>query len=143
MMSEDVEADIAAHLDGLPESKRAELLELDRRIRQLQVGCRIWFDDGKNEDGKVVTNPTIGYGLQVMRYAKGKTKDFFRIGLCGTKTGISVYVLGLADKKALADKYGKTIGKASVTGYCIKFKALGDIDLGVLDAAMLFGFSQS
>ena len=41
----------------------------------------------------------------------------FQIGLSANKTGISVYILGIEDKKYLAQTYGKDLGKASVTGY--------------------------
>ena len=44
--------------------------------------------------------------------------------------------MGLADKDHLVRAYGKRIGKASVTGYCIKFKALKDVDMAVLEAAI-------
>ena len=32
---------------------------------------------------------------------------------------------------------GKTIGKASVTGYCIKFKTLKDINIEILKQAII------
>jgi hypothetical protein len=35
------------------------------------------------------------------------------------------------------------LGKASITGYCIKFKALKDIKLGVLQAALQQGIEQT
>ena len=50
--------------------------------------------------------------------------------------GISVYVLGLDDKTYLARTYGASIGKASVTGYCIKFKRLSDVNTDSLQAAI-------
>ena len=56
--------------------------------------------------------------------------------MSGNKTGISVYVLGLKDKKYLAKTYGKKLGQASVTGYCIRFKALNDINIDTLEAAI-------
>jgi hypothetical protein len=34
--------------------------------------------------------------------------------------------------------YADSIGKASITGYCIKFKSLKDIDLDVLVSAIRF-----
>ena len=55
-------------------------------------------------------------------------------------TGISVYILGLDDKTYFAKTYGKKIGKANVTGYCIKFKALKDINIEILEAAIRYGF---
>jgi hypothetical protein len=104
--------------------------------------CRLWFSDGRNEDGKVVSNPSIGYGEFFIRYADGSTKEFFRIGLSGNTAGISVYVMGLDDKTYLKNTYGEIIGKASVTGYCIKFKKLADIDIEVLLAAIQYGLGQ-
>jgi hypothetical protein len=67
-------------------------------------------------------------------------QEFYQIGLSANKTGISVYILGIEDKKFLAETYGKNLGKASVTGYCIRFKTLKDINIDVLEAAIRFGF---
>jgi hypothetical protein len=58
-------------------------------------------------------------------------------------TGISIYVLGLEDKKYLANTYGNRLGKASVTGYCIKFKKLKDINVDVLVEAIRYGVEQT
>jgi hypothetical protein len=54
-----------------------------------------------------------------------------------------VFILGLADKTYLATRYSATLGKAKVTGYCIKFSALKNIDLAVLEAAILDGVEQT
>jgi len=102
--------------------------------------CKLWFLDGKNNEGKTVSNPNIGYGSHSMRYADGTTREFYQIGLSANKTGISVYIMGIEDKKYLAEAYGKELGKASVTGYCIRFKTLKDINIEILEAAIRFGF---
>jgi hypothetical protein len=75
-----------------------------------------------------------------MTYAGGKSRDFYRIGLSANTTGISIYIMGIADKTYLARTWGTRLGKASVTGYCIKFRKLADIDLAVLEEAIRFGF---
>lgn len=105
--------------------------------------CKLWFLDGKDDKGKIVSNPNIGYGNQKMKYADGKTKEFYQIGISANTTGISVYIMGLEDKKYLPGNYEKTIGKASVTGYCIKFKKLKDINLDVLEDAIRYGVEQT
>jgi hypothetical protein len=110
---------------------------------QLLPKSKLWFLDGKDEKGKVVTNPNIGYGLQTMKYADGKTKDFYQIGISANTVGISVYIMGIGDKNYLPDTYGKTIGKANVTGYCIKFKTLKDINLDILEMAIRDGVKQT
>ena len=81
----------------------------------------------------------IGYGLHTIKYANGTTRDFFRIGISANKTGISVYILGIKDKTYLAKTYGKKLGKASVSGYCIRFKTLKDMNVDMLEAAMRHG----
>lgn len=131
-----VQEQINQYVASLPASKRSEMQALHQRILQLLPGCKVWFSDGRNSEGKIVSNPTIGYGLHTIKYADGTTKDFFKIGLSGNKTGISVYILGIKDKTYLAKTYGKKLGKATVTGYCIKFKALQDINPDVLEAAI-------
>jgi hypothetical protein len=136
-------ADIAAYLDAQPEPKRADLKALHRLAMKALPKCKLWFLDGKDARGKTVTNPNIGYGLQTISYANGKTREFYQVGLSANASGISVYILGLDDKKYLARTYGKQLGKASVTGYCIKFKALADIDAKVLAAAMKDGAAQT
>lgn len=124
------------------EPKRDEMQAIHLLILQALPGCKLWFEDGKNSDGKTVSNPNIGYGSYTIKYADGKTRDFFRIGLSANKTGISVYILGIEDKTYLAKTYGKMLGKASVTGYCIKFKTLKDINIDVLEAAIRYGARQ-
>jgi hypothetical protein len=105
--------------------------------------CRLWFLDGKDDKGKIVSNPNIGYGVQTIKYSDGKTKEFYQIGISANTTGISVYIMGIEDKNYLPQAYGEKIGKASVTGYCIKFKKLGDINLDVLETAIRDGVKQT
>ena len=113
---------------------------LHRIILQVMPAFKLWFLDGKDSDGKTVSNPNIGYGSRTMKYADGTTREFYQIGLSANKTGISVYILGIEDKKFLARTYGKELGKASVTGYCIRFKTLKDINIEILEAAIRSGF---
>jgi hypothetical protein len=138
-----IEKQIEEYIAGQPEAKRKDLENLHERILQLMPACKLWFLDGKNEEGRVVSNPNIGYGLQTMTYADGKTKEFYQIGLSGNTTGISVYIMGIEDKNYLPDTYKEKLGKATVTGYCIKFKALKDISLDVLEEAIRDGVKQS
>lgn len=134
---------IESYLNSLPDKKKNELKFLHQEILKLNPGIKLWFLDGKNQQGKVVANPNIGYGQSTIQYADGSTKEFYRIGLSANTTGISIYIMGLPDKNLLIEKYADRIGKATVTGYCIKFKALKDISLPILEEAILLGFIQS
>ena len=130
---------IEDYIAGQAEPKRGDMRSLHQAILQLMPACKTWFLDGKNGEGKTVSNPNIGYGSRTIKYADGKTREFYRIGLSANTAGISVYILGMEDRKYLAQAYGKKLGKASVTGYCIKFKSLEDIDIDVLEKAISYG----
>ena len=138
-----VQEQIKKYIASQPEPKRSNMQELHLLTLQVLPGCKLWFSDGKDSKGHTVSNPNIGYGLHTIKYADRKTKEFFQIGMSANTTGISVYILGLKDKTYLSTTYGKTIGKASVTGYCIKFKTLKDINIDVLEAAIRHGFASS
>jgi len=134
-----VQEQIKEYISSQAEPKRDDMQVLHQHILQVLPGCKLWFLDGKDSNNKTVSNPNIGYGFQTIKYADGKTREFYQIGLSANTTGISVYILGIEDKKYLAETYGKKLGKASVTGYCIKFKKLKDINIDVLEEAIRYG----
>lgn len=138
-----VQEQIKTYIAEQPEPKRSEMQELHQRILKVLPGCKQWFLDGKDSNNITVSNPNIGYGTQTIKYAGGKTREFYQVGLSANTTGISVYILGIDDKKYLAQTFGKKLGKASVTGYCIKFKTLKDINVDVLEAAIRYGADAS
>ena len=138
-----IQVQIKKYINSLPEPKRSDIELLHKHILLLLPKCKLWFLDGKDDNGKIVSNPNIGYGLQTIKYADGKTKTFYQIGISANSTGISVYIMGMENKKYLPETYGKIIGKASVTGYCIKFKRPKDIDLDMLSSAIREGVEQT
>lgn len=138
-----IQEQIKDYIASQPDSKRSEMEALHKRILKAFPVGKLWFLDGKDDKGKVVTNPNIGYGLLTIKYADGKTKEFYQVGISGNSTGISVYIMGIEDKKYLSENYSKKIGKASITGYCIKFKSLKDINIDILENAILDGVKQT
>jgi Domain of unknown function (DU1801) len=138
-----VQEQIKKYITSQPEPKRSDMQALHHIILAVMPACKLWFLNGKNSENKTVSNPNIGYGLYTIQYADGKTRDFYQIGLSANTTGISVYLLGIKDKKYLAQAYGKKLGKASVSGYCIKFKTLKDINIDTLEAAIRYRLEQT
>src|SRR6266849_10633335 len=134
-----VQEQIKKYISSQPEPKRSDMQELHRFILQVLPGCKLWFLDGKNSENKTVSNPNIGYGSYTIKYADGATREFFQIGISANTTGISVYILGIKDKTYLAHTYGKKLGKAKVTGYCVRFKTLTGINVDMLQAAIRYG----
>jgi hypothetical protein len=128
-----VRAQIDGYIAGQPAGKREELRELHRRILAISPEAELWFLDGRNEEGKVVSNPNIGYGSETLSYANGQARAFYKVGLSANTAGLSVYVMGLKDKAYLSETYGARLGKCQVTGYCIRFRSVRDVDLGVLE----------
>jgi hypothetical protein len=139
----DIQAQINAYISSESEPKCSEMQTLHDMMLEIMPKCQLWFLDGTDDKGKVVSNPNIGYGTQTLQYVDGKTRDFYQIGLSANTTGISVYILGIKDKKYLAETFGKDLGKASVTGYCIKFKTLKAINIDVLEAAIRYGIEAT
>ncbi len=135
-----IQDQIEDYITSQAEPKRNDMQELHRMILGVKPGCKVWYLDGKNSENKTVSNPNIGYGNYTIHYADGTSREFYQIGMSANTTGISIYILGINDKAYLAQTYGKSIGKASVSGYCIKFKALKDITLDILQAAIRYGF---
>jgi hypothetical protein len=137
-----VQQEIKNYIAGQAESKRDDLQALHKQMLRILPKGKLWFSDGKNSEGKIVSNPSIGYGAYTIEYANGTSREFYQIGISANTTGLSVYIMGLKDKTYLAKTYGTKIGKASVTGYCIKFKKLEDINLPILETAIRDGLAS-
>ena len=138
-----IQEQIKNYITNQPEPKCSDMQALHRIILEVMPACKLWFLDGKNSENKTVSNPNIGYGLYTIKYADGTTREFYQIGMSANTSGISVYILGIKDKTYLAQTYGNKIGKASVSGYCIKFKTLKDINIDILEAAIRDGLKQT
>ena len=134
-----IKEQIEQYIASQPEPKRSDMQELHQHILEVLPKCKLWFLDGKDDKGKTVSNPNAGYGFYTIKYADGTTREFYQIGLSANTTGISVYIMGIKDKTYLNQTYGKKLGKASVTGYCIKFKTLKDINIDILETAIRYG----
>jgi hypothetical protein len=138
-----VKEQIAAYISSQPEQKSSDLQALQKLSLKVLPKGKLWFLDGKDGKGKTVANPNAGYGSYNIKYTDGTSREFYQIGLSANTTGISVYVMGIEDKTYLPETYGKKIGKASVTGYCIKFKTLKDINIDILEAAIRDGVKMT
>ncbi|MEY2830660.1 MAG: hypothetical protein RIQ33_2518 [Bacteroidota bacterium] len=138
-----IQEQIKQYITNQPELKSIDMIALHGFIIKIMPNCKLWFLDGKDAHGKIVSNPNIGYGTYTIKYANGTEREFYQIGLSANTGGISVYIMGIENKKYLIDTYKTTIGKASVSGYCIKFKSLKDIHLTMLEEAIRYGIGAS
>jgi hypothetical protein len=134
--------EIEAYIAMQAEPKGAEMRALHDRIRRIAPASRLWFLDGRDSAGKVVSNPNIGYGSRTITYANGTSREFYQVGLSANTAGISLYIMGLEDKTLLQREFGGRVGKASMSGYCVKFKTLEDVDVGTLEEIIRLGFAS-
>jgi hypothetical protein len=74
-----VQDQIKKYIASQPEPKRNDMQELHRLTLQVLPACKLWFLDGKNSEGKIVSNPNIGYGSQTIKYADGTTRSFIKL----------------------------------------------------------------
>lgn len=139
----DISQKIKEYISAQSASKQLELKELHNQIQKLMPESKLWFLDGKDKNGKIVSNPNIGYGQQIIKYADGKSREFYQIGLSTNTNGISLYIIGISDKNILKEKFGNKIGKATISGYCIKFRSLKSIQIDALYAAIKFGIEAT
>src|SRR6476619_6501785 len=98
-----VQEQIKKYITSQPEPKRGDMQALHHIILEAMPACKLWFLDGKDSENKTVSNHNIGYGLHTIKYADGKTREFYQIGLSANTTGISVYIIGINDKAYLSN----------------------------------------
>ena len=132
-----IQTQIETYIESLVQPKQTELRKLFAFIKNTLPQSNLSFLDGRDEKGKVVTNPNIGFGECVLNYADGSSRVFYKIGISATSKGLSIYIMGLADKNLLRNKLEGKLGKATITGYCISFKKLEDINQALLKEVLL------
>ena len=76
-----VHEQINEYIATQPEPKCSDMQALHGMILKLIPECKLWFLDGKNSEGKTVSNSNIGYGLRTIMYADGKSREFYQIGV--------------------------------------------------------------
>jgi len=103
----------AQYIAKLKEPRKAEVAALDRLIRKttklkpfIQIGI-------------------LAYGHRRLKYADGREVDWFRVGVASNASYISLYVSG-------ASRHKKALPKANITGGCVRFKRMSDLDHAAL-----------
>lgn len=138
-----VATQINQYIQSLPKQKGHDLQQLHEHMINWMPHTTCCFEDGLATDGKIVTNPTIGYGSYLHHFANGTSKAIFQIGISANSKGISIYLMGIRNKLNLVELFGSRLGKAKVTNYCIQFKSIEEIQLKVLHEIILMAVKIS
>jgi len=81
---------IRNYIASQPDTKRSDIEALHNRILKAFPEGKLWFLDGKDNTGKVVSNPNIGYGCLTIKYANLNTKEFYQVGISGNSVDFSL-----------------------------------------------------
>ena len=123
---EKTETNVKEYIDSLPDDVRPAMTKLDQAISKI-MGRKervLWtgiFWGGSEQK-------IIGYGdLKYER--KGKTVEWFVVGLALQKNYISLYVNAVEDNMYMAEKYASELGKVKVGKASISFKDLAAVNM--------------
>lgn len=122
------QAQIDAYLQSVNELQKADLLLLSDLLSNNFINPILSFNTGIDENGKRVSNPSIGFGQYNHVFSNGVSKKLFQVGISANTGGISIYLLGLPKTSNLKSTFGAALGQAQITGYCIKFKSTRKIN---------------
>lgn len=75
----------------------------------------------------------IGYGATVPPRPRGRSVEWFLIGLARQRNHLSLYVNAAEDGAYLSKAYGQRLGRTKVGAASISFASAAAIDLEVLD----------
>ncbi len=85
----------------------------------------------------------IGWGDLRHALSRGKTVDWFVVGLALQKSYVSIYVNAVEDGRYVAETHRAALGKVKVGKASISFKRLDDIDLRALRKVLAIARDQS
>ncbi len=112
------------------EAIRAQMIRLDSLVAAAMPGrCRVLWEGvfwGGTEQS------IIGYGDLVQARPKGKTVEWFLVGLARQKKHFSLYVNAVDDGAYLGHQYADRLGKAKVGAANITFTRVDGVDLDAL-----------
>ncbi len=117
-------------LAALPDDVKPDLVQLDAAISRVMSGTPRVLWAGKFWGGS--EQRIIGYGEYRYTDSRGKSGEWFVVGLAAQKNYITVFVNAVEDGKHLAEAYADRLGKAKIGRSSISFKRLSDIDLDAL-----------
>ena len=107
MTEMNIKEQIKDYITSQPEPKRSEIQELHQHLLQVLPKCKLWYLDGKDDKGKIVSNPSIGYGLQTVKYADGKPKNFIKLVSVQTRQEYLFILWALKTKSICLKHMGK------------------------------------
>lgn len=117
-------------IDSLPPETGDDMRRLDRVISEIMADETRTLWEGVFWGGSDQT--IIGYGDFSSTDSKGKSVDWFKVGLAAQKRHLSLYVNAADANGYLVGRYAARLGKVKTGSASISFKSADDIELDVL-----------
>jgi len=117
-------------IDSLPPETGEDMRRLDRVISEVMADETRTLWEGIFWGGSDQT--IIGYGDFSGTDSKGRSVDWFKVGLAAQKRNLSLYVNAADSDGYLVGRYADRLGKVKTGSASINFKSAEDIDLDVL-----------
>ena len=127
---ERTDTDPERFIDSLPPGTGDDMRRLDRVISEVMADETRTLWEGVFWGGSDQT--IIGYGDFSSTDSKGKSVDWFKVGLAAQKRHLSLYVNAADSDGYLVGRYADRLGKVKTGSASISFKSADDIDLDVL-----------
>lgn len=119
-----------AFIAGLPDGARADIAGLDADISRVMRGHERVLWKGEFWGGS--EQRIIGYGEYRYTNSRGKSVEWFAIGLAAQKNYITVFVSAVDNGTYVAESYRDRLGKVKVGRSSVSFKQLADVNRDVL-----------
>jgi hypothetical protein len=117
-------------IDSLAPETGDDMRRIDHLISEVMAGETRTLWEGVFWGGSDQT--IIGYGDFSGTDSKGKTVDWFMVGLAAQKRHLSLYVNAADTDGYLLARYANRLGRVKTGSASISFKSADDIDLDVL-----------
>lgn len=117
---------VEEYIASLPDGVRTAMTNLDQAITKIMGRKERVLWTGKFWGGS--EQNIIGYG-DLTYERKGKTTEWFVVGLALQKNYISLYVNAVEDNMYMAEKYAPDLGKVKVGKASISFKDPADVNM--------------
>jgi len=112
---------VKEYIKAVPEDRKKDFKFLHEFIQKVVPNLKVHF-----------AHNMVGYGsFDYVNYKKDKVK-WPIIALANQKNYMSVYVCAIEDRKYVAEKFKKDLGKVSVGKSCIRFNKLEKVSLPTL-----------
>lgn len=127
-------------LASQPEGMRDDLETLYHLIDNAMPGVSQTVWEGVFWGG--TEQSILGFGDLISTQSRGRTVEWFMVGLAVQKSSISIYVHAVVDRRYVVESYADTLGKVKTGKSSIGIKRVSDVNLKTLRTVIELAYRQ-